>query len=145
MYAQDTDTKKDTLGWNKGGLASLTFSQVSLYQWAAGGEPSVSGEGLFNVYANYLTLLSSWKTSLDLGFGLNKQGQITRKTNDRIEFTSQYGRKASDDWEYSGLLNFRTQFANGYKYYGDTAKARISDFMAPGYLTGSVGMDYSPW
>ncbi len=144
VYSQDEDTKKDTLGWNIGGLGNLTFSQVALYQWAAGGEPSVSGVAILNLYGDYLTTRSSWKNSLDLGFGLVQQGNITRKTNDRIELTSQYGMKASEKWKYSALLNFRTQFTNGYKYYGDTAKVRISDFLSPGYLTGSVGMEYAP-
>ncbi len=144
VFSQDKDADKDTLGWNTGGMGNLTFSQVSLYQWSAGGDPSVSGVAIFNTFANYLTLKSSWNNSLDLGFGLNRQGTITRKTNDRLEFTSQYGIKASEEWQYSALLNFRTQFASGYKYYGDTAKSRISDFFSPAYLTGSVGMNYKP-
>ena len=114
-YSQDEDVEKDTLGWNTGGLGNLTFSQLALYQWAAGGEPSLSGGALLNLYGNYLTTMSSWKNSVDLGFGLVQQGNITRKTNDRIELTSQYGMKASKKWNYSALLNFRTQFTNGYK------------------------------
>ncbi len=144
VFAQNMDTKKDTLGWNNGGLGNLTFSQVALYQWSAGGEPSLSGAALLNLFANYLTLESSWKNALDLGFGLVKQGDLTRKTNDKIDFTSQYGRKASEKWKYSALLNFRTQFTDGYTYYGDTAKSKISDFFSPAYLTGSVGMEYNP-
>jgi len=144
VFSQDEDAEKDTLGWNNGGLASLTFSQVAFYQWSAGGDPSMSGVGILNLYSNYITLTSSWKNNLDLGFGLVRQGSLTRKTNDRIEFTSQYGLKASEKWNYSALVNFRTQFTSGYKYYGDTAKSRISDFFSPAYLTGSVGMDYSP-
>ena len=144
VSAQDEDAEKDTLGWNTGGLSSLTFSQVALYQWSSGGDPSMSGVAMLNLYANHVTLTSSWDNTLDLGFGLNRQGNLTRKSNDRIEFTSQYGLKASEKWKYSALLNFRTQFAEGYKYYGDTAKSKISDFFSPAYLTGSVGMDYKP-
>lgn len=33
-------------GWNMGGLFSLSFSQVSLTNWIAGGKESVSGAGL---------------------------------------------------------------------------------------------------
>ncbi len=144
VYCQQAGDKEDTLGWHTGGSGNLTFSQVALYQWSAGGEPSLSGVALFNLYVNHFTLTSSWRNTLDLGYGLNRQGEMTRKSNDKIEFTSQYGLKASEKWEYSGLLNFRTQFANGYQYFGDTARSRISDFFAPAYLTASLGMNYHP-
>jgi hypothetical protein len=39
--------------WKTGGDVSLTFSQVSLNNWAAGGRNSVSGNFLFNTIANY--------------------------------------------------------------------------------------------
>ncbi|MBE0655999.1 MAG: DUF3078 domain-containing protein, partial [Bacteroidales bacterium] len=86
----------------------------------------------------------SWQNTLDLGYGLIRQGkdenQLTKKSNDRIEFTSQYGRKASEKWFYSGMVNFKTQFAKGYNYPNDVDV--ISDFFAPAYLTTSLGMEY---
>lgn len=143
-YGQKENEKADTIGWTTGGLGTLTFSQVSLYQWAAGGEASVSGAAMLNVFANYKGLNQSWDNTLDLGYGLIKQGDMTRKSNDRLEFSSKYGRRVTDTWNYSAVLNFRTQFDNGYKYYGDTAKTIISKLMAPAYLTASLGMDYKP-
>ena len=133
---------KDSTNWKFGGLGSIAFSQVSLYQWAAGGEPSMSAAALFNVFANYKTDETSWINTLDLGYGLIRQGDLTKKSNDRIEFTSQYGRKASAKWFYSAMLNAKTQFADGYNYPNDSVA--ISTFMAPGYLTASIGMDYKP-
>jgi hypothetical protein len=141
---EDTDTDGDTLGWRTGGMASLTFSQVGLYQWSAGGEPSISGAALLNVFANDIQLDHTWENSLSLGYGLIKQGETTRKSNDRIEFSSKYGKKATDKWSYSALLNFRTQFAEGYQYQEDGSRILISNFMAPAYLTASLGMDYKP-
>ena len=38
--------------------------------------------------------------------------------------------------------NFRTQIAKGYKY--PDKDHPISTFMAPAYLTTSLGMDYKP-
>ncbi|MGC9343853.1 MAG: DUF3078 domain-containing protein, partial [Bacteroidales bacterium] len=128
------------------GFGSVSFSQVSLYQWTAGGEPSLSGAALLNLFANYNDGEKSWENSLDLGFGLIRQGRdedaVTKKSNDRIEFSSQFGMKAAENWYYSGLLNFRTQFAEGYNYPDD--ENVISDFFAPAYMTTSVGMDYKP-
>jgi hypothetical protein len=141
----NSQEKSDTL-WKTGGVGALTFSQVSLYQWTAGGEPSLSGAALLNLFANYNDGKLSWENFLDLGYGLIRQGRdddaVTKKTNDRIEFSSQFGMKASKNLYYSGLLNFRSQFTEGYNYPND--EDVISDFFAPAYLTISVGMDYKP-
>ena len=40
------------------------------------------------------------------------------------------------------LLNFRSQFAPGYNYPNDSIA--ISKFLAPGYITLALGMDYKP-
>lgn len=129
--------------WKKGALLNLSFSQVSLNNWAAGGNSSVSGNALLNVFSNYIGVKSSWENVLDLGYGLLKQDESAiQKTDDKLEFTSKYGRKASKMWNYAGLVNFKTQFTDGYDYPNDSVK--ISTFLAPGYLLGAVGMDYKP-
>ncbi len=142
LYGQE-ENDEDT-AWNFGGVGTLTMSQVALYQWAAGGEPSLSGAALLNMFLNYRKDNISWENELDLGYGLISQGRgdniLTRKSNDRIEFSSQYGVQASEKWFYSALLNFRTQFAEGYDYPNDSVM--ISDFFAPAYLTTSIGMEY---
>jgi hypothetical protein len=144
-YSQEEE-KTDTLGWKLGGVASLNFSQVSLYQWTAGGEASFAGAALVNFYANYKGENSHWENTLDLGYGLIRQGKdddaTTKKTDDRIDFTSKYGRKINEKLFYSGLLQFRTQFTEGYEE-DDTEKV-ISDFFAPAYLGISAGVDYKP-
>ena len=120
--------KADSSKWKFGGIGTFAFSQLSLYQWSAGGEASFSGAALLNAYANYTNETTSWINSLDLGYGLIKQGDDTKKSNDRIEFTSQYGRKASEKWFYSAMLNFRTQFSEGFDYSTDPANT-ISTFL----------------
>ena len=138
--SQETDSLSN---WKLGGMSTLTFSQVSLSKyWAAGGENSLSGGVMINFYANYEKDNVSWANSLDLGYGLIKQGDITKKSNDRIDFSSQYGKKASENWNYSGLFNFKTQFAPGYNYPND--QDIISNFFAPAYITTSLGMEYKP-
>ena len=141
IHAQE---KADSIkAWNFGGLASFNFSQVSLTNWAAGGRSSTSGVALFNVFGNYKNDNLSWENSLDLGYGLLKeQNNDAVKSNDKIEFNSKFGMNASEKLFYSTLFNFRTQFAPGYKYPNTTDA--ISRFMAPGYLTLSLGMDYKP-
>ena len=73
-----------------------------------------------------------------------KQGnQRFIKSDDKIDFTSKYGQEAfgNPKWFYSGLLNFKTQFAPGYSDPPANLD-RISDFLAPAYLLGAIGMDH---
>jgi hypothetical protein len=139
--ALDTTAQKI---WKFGGNTTLTFSQVALTKsWIAGGENSISANAGVLLTANYHKELTKWESTLDLGFGLAKQGeQAMIKNEDKIDFSSQYGRKASEKWFYSALLGFKTQFYEGYKY--PDVNDVISDFMAPAYLMVSAGMDYKP-
>jgi len=132
-----------TKSWNFGGLASLNFSQVSLTNWAAGGRSSTSGVAIFNVFGNYKKDNLSWENSLDMGYGLLKeQDNETVKSNDKLDFNSKFGIKETEKLYYSTLFNFKTQFAPGYTYPNTTDA--ISRFLAPAYMTLSVGMDYKP-
>jgi hypothetical protein len=132
----------DTSYWKKGGMGTLSFSQVSFFQWASGGEDSYSGNTFLNLFANYKKENLSWDNTLGLGYGLIKQGNETKKSDDRIDFTSLFGVKASEKWNYSAMLGFKTQFDKGYNYPNDSIK--ISDLFSPAYLTISLGMDYKP-
>lgn len=135
--------KPDTSYWKLGGLGSIAMSQVSLTNWAAGGENSFSGNILANGIANFNRDKTSWENMLVFGYGLMKQGATgVRKTDDRIDFTSKYGRYAFEHWYYSAMFKFNTQFANGYAYPNDSVA--ISKFMAPGYINLAIGMDYKP-
>lgn len=143
----EADLKKistDTVSsWTKGALLNLGFSQVSLSNWAAGGNNTVSGNVIVNLHANYVGVKQSWANTLNTGYGVLKQNKSeVQKTDDNLELTSKYGKRASKHWSYAGLLNFNTQFSAGYDYPNDSSK--ISTFLAPGYLLGAIGMDYKP-
>jgi len=137
--------KKDTIsGWKKGGIISINLTQVSLTNWAAGGQNSISANGLLSLFANYKKNNGIWENYLDIGYGSIKQGKDADwwKTDDKIDFTSKYGQKAFKNWYYAILLNFKTQMTTGYNYPDDSTK--ISDLLAPGYLLGAIGLDYKP-
>lgn len=135
---------QDTLdGWKTVGLVSLNLTQVGLTNWAAGGENSLSVNGLLSLYANLKKGNFTWDNSLDLAYGLLQQGDADiRKTDDRIDLTSKYGQKAFKNWYYSGLVNFKSQLTAGYNYPDNSTQ--ISNFLAPGYMLGAIGMDYKP-
>jgi len=144
-----TPVTADT-SWKKGGFFSLNANQVSLYNWAAGGDNAISITGMVNAFANYKKDKTSWDNSLDMGYGVittgKKLDQIDskswRKNEDRFEINSKFGRLAKGQFFYSGMANFRTQFAPGY---ADAAQTTLgSDFMAPAYLTIALGMDWTP-
>ena len=91
-------TDADTL-WKFNGTTSLNLSQLSLTNWAAGGDNSISGNALINVGANYSTDRTSWENKLILGFGLIKQGDDpTRKSDDQVDFASKLGLKSKGKW-----------------------------------------------
>ncbi len=142
-----SQAEADTL-WKFNGVTSLNFSQMSLSNWAAGGESSLAGNALLNLNANYKSNSekASWTNELYLGYGLIKQGDdLLRKSDDKIDLASKFGYRASSQWSYTGLLSFRTQFSAGYANPGDQDnKTKISNFLAPGYLNLSFGMDYKP-
>lgn len=137
------NAQQDTV-WRRGGLFSLNFSQVSLTNWAAGGQNSIAGNAIINYFANYKKGKNVWDNNLDLGYGLimqGKKGDIL-KSDDKIDLSSKYGREAAKHWYYSLLLNFRSQFAAGYNYPNDSIA--ISKFFAPAYVLLALGMDYKP-
>jgi hypothetical protein len=135
--------QQDTV-WRKGGLFSLNFSQVSLTNWASGGQNSISGTAIVNYFANYKRGKNAWDNTIDLGYGLTRQGREAKvlKNDDKIDISSKYGRQASEHWYYTVLGNFRSQFTKGYSYPNDSIA--ISKFFAPAYLTLALGMDYKP-
>lgn len=145
VMAQNDSTVVDTVKlWNYNGQINFAFSQVSLTNWAAGGDNSFSGNGLIRLEAVYAKDKSAWDSYILAGYGVTKiGGDGLVKNDDKLEILSKYGYKASKNWKYSVVINGRTQFSPGYKDNREKI-TRISDFMAPGYLTASLGMDYKP-
>ena len=134
---------KDTT-WKSGTSGTINFSQVTLSNWAAGGQNSYSAEGQFDFFTKYNKEKTTWLNTLNLAYGLVKiEKENMKKSNDLIDFESKLGYAASPYWDYSLMYNFRTQFAPGYNYDAEP-RSLISEFMAPGYMTLAAGMDYQP-
>jgi hypothetical protein len=150
-FSQITDAEKtlrtqvadSTQGWKRGGVFAVNLAQTSLTNWAAGGSNSFAVNGMLSTFANYKRNKSVWVNSLDLGYGLLKQGGSGyMKTDDKFDFLSKYGYEAFKSFYYSALFNFKTQMAPGYKYPDKTNK--ISDLFSPAYLLLALGLDYKP-
>lgn len=135
----------DTTYWEQGGVGSLTFSQVSLTNWAAGGQNSAALNANFSIYANRTKGRGKWENAFEAGYGVIRQGSNDlRKSDDMLNLITKYGyqiNNESNKWFFSALLDFRTQFADGFDA-SDTVK--ISGLMSPGYLVLGTGVDYYP-
>lgn len=131
--------------WKKGGLYSLNVSQGSLSNWAAGGDNfSLSINSILNLYAFYKKEKHSWDNSFDFNLGyINTTSLGNRKNDDRFDLLSKYGYALAPKLNLAGLFNLRSQFFKGYTFPGNV-KTFASDFMAPGYILLSVGLDYKP-
>ena len=130
-------------GWKKGGFLSLNFNQVSLTNWAAGGESALSATALGNAFVKYRKNDLYFESVLDAGFGfITTKTESLRKNEDKIELNAKFGKKAKGKFYYAGMLNFRTQMAPGYNFPDDSTI--ISRFLAPGFLSLALGMDYKP-
>ncbi len=144
LYAQETenDTIQLNEDWQLGGTSTLNFSQVSLSNWAAGGQSSLSVLGLAELFANYSKGENTWNNSLTLIYGTIKiEDQKFRKSDDKIELNLKYGRRASTNWFYSAQLNFRSQLTPTYT---ENRSSLVSNFLSPAFITASLGMDYKP-
>ena len=153
LTTEDRDALSDAIEmdhdslWNVGGTVGFNFSQSYFSNWAAGGQNSIAGTALTSLFANYKKGRHTWATNLDMAFGLISQdGREPIKTDDRFDFTSKYGyQSGKEDWYYSALVNFRTQFAPGFEIEdGREVGPKISDFLAPAFSIIAVGADYKP-
>ncbi|MEQ9404201.1 MAG: DUF3078 domain-containing protein [Cyclobacteriaceae bacterium] len=136
----------DTTYWQIGGGSTLTFSQVSLTNWAAGGQNSAAINFNYGMFADHNKGRTKWENSLDIGYGLIKQGNSGfAKSDDKLNIVTKYGyqiKKGNAKWFFSALLDFKTQFYDGFDPEDNVTL--ISDFMAPGYLVIGTGVDYYP-
>jgi hypothetical protein len=133
--------------WHKNILFNLNFNQAAFTSnWTGGGVSSVALNANFDFKDEYNKAPLDYTTELNLVYGTSVvKGQGTRKTNDLIYYDNKIATNLSKKWLFFGSINFQSQFSNGYNYPGDSiAPQKISGFMAPGYLTESLGFEFKP-
>lgn len=140
--------------WSITGKNTLSLNQASFNNWASGGANNIGWITGLNYNFTYEDEQNLWENIIVLGYGQSKtQGLSIRKTQDIINFSTNYGRKFSQSWYLSAGAGIITQFSAGYDYdnqnptksdvYHSEGK-RISLFMAPGYVNVGVGLTYKP-
>lgn len=154
--AVDTSSKDVPKYWTNGILTQVGFSQVSLTNWAEGGSANISLNGLIDANANYSKDKMIFENRLKLSYGFVQSfeqdiplNQQFSKSDDRIQLDSKWGWMLKDKLYFSALFNFRTQMTPTYSYStaedGSTVQDVQSRFMAPGYLSLGLGINYRPF
>ena len=126
--------------WKTGGLFTVLFNQTAFNaDWTGGGESNMAGSLNINYDANYSKEDWTWDNKLIVAYGLTrtKSTDQTVKTDDRLEFNSVLGKKATGNWYYSLFLNFKTQMDSGFDLSTGT---KLSHFFSPAYLQVGPGM-----
>jgi len=145
---QITKDPNDTISkvWKTGGFVGLNAAQGSLSNWAAGGDKfSLAINGNLSTYAFYKKGKHSWDNTLDVNLGYMKTTSLgSRKNDDRVDLVSKYGYAIGPKWNVGALFNFRSQLFKGYTYDDDGNRTFSSDFLSPGYVLLSPGLEWKP-
>ena len=143
-FAQEKQEEQPD-GWTHKGNIGLNFGQSSYTNWAAGGQNTINGQGLFNYEIRYKKNNFKWDNTLTtaLGYSFYDFERKPIKTDYKIEFTSLAGYKATEHLNYAAELAFRSQFAYGFDYTKDSTNY-ISHFLAPAYISLGLGVEWVP-
>lgn len=126
----------------------ITLEQSQISNWSAGGYSNFAFGAMFKGFYNYHKAKHKIDNSIELAYGRTRQDisgkGIMDKTNawikndDKIELNSIYGYTAIKSWNYSALMNIKSQFDEGL----DKNKNVISAGLSPVVLTSSIGLEY---
>ena len=146
--------------WTRTLLTNINFGQTSLYNWAAGGNNSMTLAGNVDGNANYARGKMIWnnRLQLDYGFLYSEDKPIIQKNKDRIYFESKWGYETPiQHLSYSANFDFKTQFDNNYSYgtpnvaageptRADWLAARElkSGLFSPAYVNLGLGLLWTP-
>lgn len=136
--------------WRSLTAFGLNINQSSFSEnWGAGGVNSLALGGQFSYKTDYTKGDKNFVSEVIMQYGkLKNKDQMARKTNDRIFWDNKVALKLSKSWYFFGSLNFESQFDMGYSFskdaQGNEKRTLLSKFMAPGYLTESMGFEYKP-
>ena len=155
--------------WTSSLKTNVTVGQTGLFNWAAGGDNTVSMAAYIDGNANWKKGDMFWnnRLQLDYGFLYTSSKPILQKNTDRIYLESKWGYKTEKmkKFYFSANFDFKSQFSNTYDYptptakadgsafaadekpgYEDWSSARVlkSGFLSPAYTNLALGIDYVP-
>ncbi len=153
----DDSTKTPRGTWTTISTPALKIDENYYKNWSSTGISQVAFISTFNGDYKYTHPKYIWDNVVDLALGLYWQDldgdtsqhgfralESRRKNDDKIDLTSTFSMKMKGSWNVNAIANFKSQFFSGYNYTtadGVTTETLISSFMAPGYLTTSLGFE----
>ncbi|MBD3905006.1 DUF3078 domain-containing protein [Chryseobacterium sp. Ch-15] len=134
-----------TKAWSIQAQNTLMLNQAAFSNWIGGGANNVGWLAGVNYNLTYEKGKYLWENVIVLGYGQNNtKGVGTRKTQDVINLSTNFGKEFMTNWYLSAGASLQSQFAAGYEDGNNPAAAKISNFMAPGFVNVGVGVTYRP-
>jgi len=144
---KEKELTNDSTYWDNAFVFYTGFNRVNLYNWAAGGLNFMELHGLADIWLDYRHNKFHWNNFIGLSLGVIRSSYgnegLWLKNDDRIELTSKFSKRTPHLWDYSFLVNFRTQFIKGYySEYDLQNKSYMDNFLSPIYPIVGFGFDY---
>lgn len=130
------------------GNTRFNFNQAYFSNWISGGESALTFLYGLDYNFNYSDRSGLvWDTNLLLSVGTTyiSGNKFLKKADDRFEIGSLIGKQINQHWNYSGLLNLKTQLLPGYRFYkedGVEMREQVSQFLSPLILQAGLGWYY---
>lgn len=142
IFAQDKKEEIKQNTWLPTGVASFNISQVSLSNWAKGGENSLAFGLIGNFGLKYYSNPWKFNNTLKISFGKTKIGDQEFRTADN-EIYMQNMLSYTFGWVVDPYVSnvFRTVIANGFDYSTDPI-LQTAAFFDPGYFQQGLGFTY---
>ena len=142
--ADETDSVRH---WSAKNSIISSAEQTSLSNWSAGGFSSFAFSNFYKGFFNFKKNKVQWDTGVELAYGMiwqdktgngfsDKENKF-QKSDDKIEVNSVFSYKMYGNWNYSGLMNLKSQFDEGFK-----DDKLIAAPFSPFILTSSLGLEY---
>lgn len=147
MEQKEIELTNDSSYWDNHSVFYLGFNRLKLYNWAAGGMNYSELHGLANLRFDYRHNKFHWNNFINVQFGVIKSSYgndgLWLKNDDVIELRSKFSRRTNHLWDYTFLIDVRTQFTYGYYTEVDRANNNYMDnFLSPIYPIFGLGLDY---
>ena len=144
---KEIELTNDSSYWDNHSILYFGFNRVGLYNWAAGGMNFMEIHGLANMRFDYRHNKFHWNNFINLQLGVIKSGYgnqgIWLKNDDLIELRSKFSRRTKHLWDYSFLIDIRSQFTYGYyTEYDRLNNFYMDNFLSPIYPIFAFGFDY---
>jgi hypothetical protein len=151
-HAQTPDTtaaapaiQKIDTSWRHTGVAGLTATQVSLSNWAQGGQNAIAWTVRLDGKSEMTVPRWGWTNTYKLAYGQAKVGEKSlRKMDDQIDLGSVLSYRSGGAMNAYCAFTLKTQFTAGYSYDVNDVRTPVSTFFDPAYLVESAGLEYKP-